>query len=126
MDGHVVTPNKELAAKVLRQITEHPETHDQEVWFEQNEGGRGFCNTVGEVRDVGTCGTVGCVAGWAVALHYADKKRVLDSNELLGDAGSRLLRLSWDDAEWLFYDRRTHDEVVEALQRIVDGKPVRP
>jgi uncharacterized protein YjbI with pentapeptide repeats len=38
-----------LAAAVLRQITEHPETWDQEVWHSD-------------------CGTAHCCAGWAVVL----------------------------------------------------------
>lgn len=47
-----MTYNVPLFRKIYRQITEHPETHDQ----------RAFESTY--------CGTQRCIAGWAVALHF--------------------------------------------------------
>lgn len=44
---------KELAQRILDQITAHPETHDQGAWRSEN----------------GACGTTYCIAGWAVALN---------------------------------------------------------
>ena len=49
--------NTELAARIYRQITMHPETHDQEVVVEG----------LGWLPDGNVCGTTACVAGWACA-----------------------------------------------------------
>lgn len=118
--------SRDLAAKVLQQITEHPETHRQSVWWERSDCMYPGTEMVGELVDLGTCGTVGCVAGWAVALHYADKKRVpKNSDEPIEDCAGRLLTLD-ENEWWLFSADRTHDEVTEALRRIVNGQPVLP
>lgn len=53
--------NIELAEQVLEQITEHPETHCQEVWGSKAPG----------------CGTQYCVAGWAAALNARFQDRLL-------------------------------------------------
>lgn len=45
------TPNVPLLRKTLEHITAHPEEWDQETWALQT-----------------SCGTVGCLAGWAVTL----------------------------------------------------------
>lgn len=44
---------RELAVKVIDQVTKHPETHVQSMW-------------------TNSCGTAGCLAGWAVALNRQD------------------------------------------------------
>lgn len=41
---------RELAVKVIDQVTKHPETHLQSMW-------------------INDCGTVACIAGWAVAFN---------------------------------------------------------
>lgn len=45
----MTTPNIELLGRVIAQITEHPESWDQAQWWD-------------------SCGTSGCIAGWAVHL----------------------------------------------------------
>lgn len=47
--------NIELAEKVLKQVTEHPETHNQHEWGYRN-----------------SCGTSACLAGWAVYIAHPD------------------------------------------------------
>lgn len=49
--------NTELAARIYRQITMHPETHRQEAVAEG----------VDETQEGYICGTSACVAGWACA-----------------------------------------------------------
>lgn len=63
---------KELAQKILDQITEHPETHDQDTW----------------VNSSGECGTTYCIAGWAVALNALES----DSSPRLDVTRARLSR----------------------------------
>lgn len=41
---------RELAVKVIDQVTKHPETHEQATW-------------------ISGCGTIACLAGWTVALN---------------------------------------------------------
>src|SRR5690349_17452818 len=104
-----MTPNRELAAKVLRQITEHPETHRQGMWFAKDDRELGM---VDDIVDAGTCGTVGCVAGWAVALHCAHQGVQEGRYRYPWDEARYLLGLDFLDADWLFDARRPHDQVV--------------
>lgn len=90
---------KELAQKILDQITEHPETHDQDTWE----------NVFGE------CGTTYCIAGWAVAFNARSTEdrstyqaRILLADELgltahWSTLGQELLGLDDQEAEDLFY-----------------------
>lgn len=50
---------RELAVKVIDQVTKHPETHIQSTWID-------------------SCGTAGCLAGWAVALNRQDDESNYD------------------------------------------------
>lgn len=49
---------RELAEKILKQVVNRPETHLQVSWI-----------TSGHHVPVSECGTVACLAGWAVALN---------------------------------------------------------
>ena len=49
---------RELAEKILKQVVNRPETHHQVSWI-----------TSGHHVPVSECGTVACLAGWAVALN---------------------------------------------------------
>lgn len=50
---------RELAEKVLEQVTEHPETHFQATWMSGSD----------QPFTKGGCGTTACLAGWAVVLN---------------------------------------------------------
>lgn len=92
---------KELAQRILDQITAHPETHNQDTWSNEN----------------GACGTTYCIAGWAVALNAEpgeDARRNAVTRARLArelaapDAhwptlGQKLLGLSEEAAEDLFF-----------------------
>jgi hypothetical protein len=92
---------KELAQKILTQITEHPETHDQYTWVDSFSG----------------CGTTRCIAGWAVALN-AEPGEAVSVNDFATRArlarelgvrphwatlGQELLGLSEEEAVGLFH-----------------------
>lgn len=53
---------RELAVKVIDQVTKHPETHIQSMWID-------------------SCGTAGCLAGWAVALNRQDGENNWDTKQ---------------------------------------------
>ncbi len=109
---------RELAQKIYTQITRHPETHAQHIWL---------------VQSVSTpsCGTKGCIAGWAVALnlasdelampvtadpdHYAARRRLahrlgLSGAAVYSDIAAALLGLTFLEGEELFYNYRYHED----------------
>lgn len=92
---------RELAQKILDQITAHPETHAQDSWRSEN----------------GACGTMYCIAGWAVVLNWqggeGDPGRLLDGRRAMarelntiphwGALGQKLLGLDDEAADDLFF-----------------------
>lgn len=91
--------NKELMRKILTQIEEHPEQHDQVHWAAQTR-----------------CGTTFCVAGWACFLSGYEPVFTGDSKLFEGFAGEKdgelfqtsekareLLDLSFEEMDQLFY-----------------------
>ena len=54
---------RELAEKVLEHVTRHPGRHNQKTWVDNREQAN---------PSVSDCGTVACLAGWAVLLNAAD------------------------------------------------------
>ena len=51
---------RDLAEKVLEHITAHPDAHFQASWISRGSD---------EPVDLNECGTVACLAGWAVTLN---------------------------------------------------------
>lgn len=94
-----IITGKELAEKILQRITEDPESHNQDVWA----GTSGYSE----------CGTVACIAGWAVEFNRnegEDEYRALDrlGAELnappwYDSVGRELLGLDRPAANGLFY-----------------------
>lgn len=54
-----LTTGRELAEKVLKQVTKHPERHFQATWVFGAD----------QPVSTGECGTTACLAGWAVVLN---------------------------------------------------------
>jgi hypothetical protein len=111
--------DRELAQKVLDQITAHPELHTQ-LYF---------------ARKRNPCDTAMCVAGWAVQLDDPAAVPVFSPGFIIptamsevqlgnGDvvdyahAGQNALGITSDEAEYLFDEDRTTDEVVTALTEL--------
>jgi len=102
--------NVELFKKIYRQITDHPETHDQGIWESD-------------------CGTARCVAGWALYFHNSKQSVHRTAEDILWGEGPRsTLRGSWeaiaaktilgltdDEAEDLFFEGK-EDWVVERVK----------
>ena len=110
--------NIELAEKVLKQVTEHPETHNQEEWGYRAP----------------SCGTQACLAGWAVHFTYPDlvmnwrsgpygeegaetaSSVTLDGRRVsIADLAAQVLNLDEADADDLFLtlDRESAIELLE-------------
>lgn len=82
---------RDLAVKVIEQVTKHPETHVQSTWID-------------------SCGTTACIAGWAVALNRQDGEDVFHTKQRIAaelrpvDALGRVISgesgslLNWSEA----------------------------
>lgn len=112
------TLNLPLAEAVLKQITEHPETHKQDSWGFRTDD----------------CGTTHCIAGWALALTpgvsfvWIPWRGGWDADAALlpggsapyepEDAGRDALGLDAATAEHLFWDL-TEAEAVDYLRGLI-------
>lgn len=114
--------NRELATRVLDQITNHPESWDQERWWtwggDEDDQGPYVYDIL---RTLDECGTTGCVAGWTVAVAI-QVGEVVEGSEFISFAAQQLLQLSDDESDWLFRTYRTQEEVTAGLQAIKDGE----
>ncbi|MGP3953470.1 hypothetical protein [Streptomyces sp. 7N604] len=121
-------PNAELAARILHEITERPQHHDQSYWI---DGVDVLLPTDDLTTGTLDCGTTLCVAGFAA--HLTDYTVVFDADLLvvahkpghsatLVDHVARAeLGLTASDAAWLFEARRTPAEVHNALSQLAAG-----
>jgi len=105
--------NTELLEQTMRHIIDHPETHDQSQW-------------------VSKCGTTACFAGWACLLSGAqlNPKRYLitiswwvtRNNKLIHtqDLATELLGICDDDADRLFRDTYTVDDLQLMVKELIN------
>jgi hypothetical protein len=114
--------NVPLLRKVLEYITEHREQHRQDIWITQRE----------------SCGTAGCLAGWAVVLADLDVDWSTDgcfgteylvdgrdiavvAAELIGVENPRTLKWAdWD--EHLFNQNNTLADLWRIANELTDGE----
>lgn len=116
--------NVELLEKVMHHILDHPEEHDQTMWFRKN-----------------TCGTAACFAGHVALLSgYQPGSWQLGwdgttiSSCAVGEGGTDevpdlaqdLLCLTKDQANMLFYGENTVPELQVMVKDLVDGNPITP
>ena len=141
----VFTPpaSHELLTEIRDLIRDHPERHDQNHWvdniFSSHVGG----NVADLVKfadqdipespvnpDNPVCGTTACVAGWAAIFGSPMGTEIRNGGALYGsdghyagtaqDRAENLLNLDGDQASYLFAAERTRDEVLTALDRLID------
>lgn len=116
------TLDVERARILLTFLREHPEKHEQDIWLNAYAGGR-----IGEVRE--TCGTRGCVAGWAVLLFGPEDKELRDPSHNVTNLrvgrwsipglARELLGLTHEQADHLFYVRNTTDDIELQARRVL-------
>lgn len=80
---------RELAEKVLKQVTEHPEQHEPAVWVE-NSGRR-------VVSKGNLCGTRACLAGWAVLLNRKPNETPMQTLWRLGEEFGLGVNIDWEN-----------------------------
>jgi hypothetical protein len=95
--------NVRLLRKIQKYITAVPARYDQnEILAKGTPGTRhGYLWDLNTKQLFPECGTIGCIAGWAVTLYRGQIKRDLDKLGYLGSA-QRLLKLDDDQAIRLF------------------------
>ncbi|MCY4059770.1 MAG: hypothetical protein OXG44_17420 [Gammaproteobacteria bacterium] len=115
----------EVAAEVLRRITDHPGTFDQRHWFmtQRREFSPEHIQPHETVTDWAECGTTACVAGHAAhvvgtargsAVHADDIRRVAAAALGLADIA----------ADWLFCEGLAKTDVVDRLTAIAAGRGI--
>lgn len=128
--------NKKLLRKVADWIETHPERYDQNVYFEDRDGGDygpelGLADVEPKKARKTTCNTVGCVAGWSWVL-ASDEERELALDDYEADTGRanlfdwesgarKVLRLPSKAATWLFSEYRDEETMPETLRSIAEG-----
>jgi hypothetical protein len=80
---------KELAEKVLKQVTEHPERHNQAIWVENS-----FFRVV--VSKGNLCGTRACLAGWAVLFNRKPNETPMQTLWRLGEGFGLGVSTDWE------------------------------
>lgn len=63
-----VTPNVDRLLQVVGKLTLYPERHRQQCWLDTKQQTR----TAAEMNAASSCGTAGCVAGWAAIMFAPD------------------------------------------------------
>lgn len=139
---------REVTEFVLQVVEQNPERHNQRQWvgnvFTRGENAldvkemlRHALAPVPETPenpDQPYCGTTGCVAGWAVA-YGSQPGTMLVSSYISGyctlfpdgtqvntsTAASDLMGLNEYQADWLFDEYRTHEEVTSALHELLEN-----
>ena len=111
----------EVAAEVLRRITEHPETYDQRRWLTNPRTEIDPDIQPHEtVDDWARCGTVACVAGHAAHAAVTARGEPVSSEDIRSVA-TEALGLDCDQALWLFWLGHEKSDVVDMLTAIADG-----
>lgn len=104
--------NIDLLKKVLKQITEDPDSHDQGEWEIQTP-----------------CGTTRCVGGWALHLSsqqvYAEGYGLVLGQDSSAARAAHVLGLNGFERDALFY-WADNDEAVELLQHWTDETTPEP
>jgi hypothetical protein len=116
-----------ILANLIRlrtQLAEHPESHDQNLWFHltwRHPGDdEGALAVVREGVDSWVCATAACAAGWACLLAgdspTSDSTVSTPAGLTTADVrGRELLGLDHDEAAELFSEENTSDEVLDFI-----------
>lgn len=104
--------NEKLIACVLEHIKQHPEEWEQGTWLDING-----------CRQDNWCGTVGCFAGWAVALSTPESQWPPDTY-YIRDRAAELLGITPNEAMLLFRASNTMGRLREYLNQFRKARQV--
>lgn len=94
--------NKELLEKVAQKILDEPRRLRMGRWLEKLD------DLYKNDREYPPCGTVGCIAGWAVQIHMEENKSPLDVEDYQNypdfeNEGQKILGLTYQQRRGLFF-----------------------
>ncbi len=105
---------KGINVKLLEQISEHvlaePRRVNMDIWLDTNK-----------IKYEHKCHTVGCIAGWAVALKGTKEERKNHFYFAVKNAAMRLLRLREGDADELFLPDNWPTKYITKLRDYDEG-----
>lgn len=106
---------RELAEKVLEQVTEYPETHFQATWMSGSD----------QPFTKGGCGTTACLAGWAVTLNAQQGETPRQALERIARGVG--ISPSWESvaAELLTPPHRSQDPVRDIFHVMDEERAIR-
>jgi len=140
--------NRKMFYQIADIIEQYPENHDQEIWFMNADctHSYNFLNTIIYDGVEYKCDTSQCIAGWSlildkrniyfangstyvddveVARHYDDIGVPVNDNESIIDIASKILGISTDDGQLLFYTMDIEQEDWPTVLRAIgDGKDI--
>jgi hypothetical protein len=139
---NVTDATVDLLRRTLELLTTHPELHVQDTWLEPTR--RVDAPTCLEPANVARCGTVGCLAGYAVVLsesypvrlnargdHYGDVELLVDGTWLPGgswvaEMATELLGLTEYEADALFAGGNSLATLWLLAEELTDGRVAPP
>jgi hypothetical protein len=137
LTGEPVTDPAELA-RVIAHIVRETDRWNQGSWWGGSWWKDGNEVSVTDARDslkAPSCGTTGCVAGWAVILHapvgslidIGDNVILPSGHSVYAESyGAEALNLSSREAAFLFAAFRTQEQVLYVLDAIAEGRDWSP
>jgi hypothetical protein len=119
-----------VALAVYSIIRLFPENHQQQLWvsstfttlgelLESDEGAR-------TADSIYSCGTTACVAGWAHIIAGDNDTVLSDHSDTVFRSATKLLGITEPNADWLFSAYRSKEDIIEALEFIIQGKDITP
>ncbi len=114
-------------AKLLRQVADYieasPKKYDQTIFFARKTADDDAAY-VGDILDNKMhCKSVGCVAGWTVALSM--KRATAEQKELsVSEAAQEKLGLTTDERYWLFDGERLEEAMPSVLRLLATGADI--
>ena len=114
--------HQRIRKAVLKQITEHPESHNQYGWSQnfnkrwETELGLGL-EPDEHIRKYG-CGTTACVGGWSIFYATPEELKLAGNGSIKFQAQTLLGINDVDAADYLFYCS-TEEEAIDYLRLLI-------
>lgn len=117
----------ELLDEIRNLILEEPRRYNQEDWLKKK------LDAHDTSYNFPACNTIGCVAGWTVALKRSERtqRRMLQEEEVtfghpFQETAQRILGLTDDQVSYLFNGSAVQDRLVKTSGNFIERRVVRP
>ena len=122
---HSTPETRAMAREIADFIKSHPERHDQSSWvyvLDANEGAPG-AEYAEALKQPDLCNSTMCVAGTALFLEHGTEvfKKEWQMGHDFEDEGASLLGLTYEEANYLFYDTN-NEEALDMVEGLAVGE----